>query len=270
VLSQTKSLVQSLSGDLEGARGTQLRFTRTCPLVAQCRSLGELLWGYSEEAQETQCESLSTVSQMLNGNPVTGYVKGLVHYLCDDDAGGEDALLSATRSVAVVGAGTLGFLTAGPPGAMIGGACGGVLMDLLLTGGSALRGKYELFGYCALCYNIYNFDVSEKSGPIFDLCVVTFFDAIAGYGGAADLIGNTSMHVALQIANQVPMTDVDATNVLSNEQNPDQNSTNQLAEDEDKSIRNIDNATENGCENELLLENVENEKPTATIGSSSS
>jgi len=206
---------------------------------------------------------------MLNGNPVTGYVKGLVHYLCDDDAGGEDALLSATRSVAVVGAGTLGFLTAGPPGAMIGGACGGVLMDLLLTGGSALRGKYDLFGYCALCYNIYNFDVSEKSGPIFDLCVVTFFDAIAGYGGAADLIGDISMHVALQIANQVPVTDVDGIHVLEDEQHLDQRSVNQPAADEGQFIRNIDNATEHNCENELLLDEVECKKPISTFGSAS-
>ena len=45
VVSQTKSLVQAISGDTEGARKTQENFSRQCPVVSQTRSLVEVSMG---------------------------------------------------------------------------------------------------------------------------------------------------------------------------------------------------------------------------------
>ena len=56
VVSQTKSLVQAMGGDTEGARRMQENFSRQCPGVSQARSAVELSTGNANAAIETQKE----------------------------------------------------------------------------------------------------------------------------------------------------------------------------------------------------------------------
>jgi len=192
VVSQSKSLVQALAGDVEGAWCTQVAFTRSCPLVSQCRSLGELYMGHLDDARQTQFESCMVLNRIVNSIPVVGHIKGLVHYLCDDADGGDRAVRSATRTVGVVGIASGGMLLLGPAGGIVGGTCGGVFMDMLITSESMIKGKPEPYGYIAVVQKISFYPGCKKSGPAFELCAVAAFDALAGFGTASDLTGSSN------------------------------------------------------------------------------
>lgn len=99
VLSQVKSLVQVISGDAEGAQQTQENFLKQCPIVSQGTSLVQAISGDEKGARETQMAFLNTVSGVANGIPVVGHAKGVVHYVCGDKEGGDQAMKSSSRTV---------------------------------------------------------------------------------------------------------------------------------------------------------------------------
>ena len=76
VLSQMKSFVQVITGDMEGACQTQANFSRECPIVSQARSVVELASGNEEAAIETQSRCLTTMNDFVDGVPIVGHVKG--------------------------------------------------------------------------------------------------------------------------------------------------------------------------------------------------
>ena len=100
VVSQTKSLVQAISGDTEGARQTQENFSRQCPVVSQTRSLVEVSMGDTDAAAETQKQFVQGMSDFADRQPVIGHIKGGIHYACGDREGGDKAMMNATRGVA--------------------------------------------------------------------------------------------------------------------------------------------------------------------------
>ena len=65
VVSQTKSLVQTIAGDTDGARQTQENFSRQCPVVSQARSLVEVSMGDPKAALETQKQFLVNAPNLL-------------------------------------------------------------------------------------------------------------------------------------------------------------------------------------------------------------
>jgi hypothetical protein len=74
-----------------------------------------------------------------NNIPIIGHAKGIVHYVCGDEEGGDKAMKAATRTTVVMGAGAGGFLVAGPVGAVVGGAGAGAEWDLVVA--AATDGK---------------------------------------------------------------------------------------------------------------------------------
>ena len=65
LVSQMKSLGQAMLGDADGARLTQERFSRQCPVVSQCRSFAEWsLLGDSVAARRTQLEQLHRLKRL--------------------------------------------------------------------------------------------------------------------------------------------------------------------------------------------------------------
>ena len=99
VVSQTKSLVQAISGDADGARRTQENFSRQCPVVSQTRSLVEVSMGDADAATETQKQFVQGANDFADKLPVVGHVKGGIHYACGDREGGDKAMMHATRSL---------------------------------------------------------------------------------------------------------------------------------------------------------------------------
>lgn len=84
---------------------------------------------------------------LLDALPIVGHVKGIVHYACGDEEGGDKAMRAATRSAAVVGAVTAGAL-AGPVGAIAAGAAAGAAYDTgtaIVTDGKQVSGVAKIF-----------------------------------------------------------------------------------------------------------------------------
>eukprot|EP00656_Telonema_subtile_P056521 TRINITY_DN9044_c0_g2_i3.p1 TRINITY_DN9044_c0_g2~~TRINITY_DN9044_c0_g2_i3.p1 ORF type:complete len:168 (+),score=33.10 TRINITY_DN9044_c0_g2_i3:584-1087(+) len=58
--SQVISFAQAVAGDLDGAKNTQVQFSKRCPVVSQVRSAFEACSGDPEAAKETQEEFSKT------------------------------------------------------------------------------------------------------------------------------------------------------------------------------------------------------------------
>ena len=150
VVSQVKSLVQVIGGDEEGARLTQENFSRQLPVVSQVRSLVEVATGDVEAARETQRQFGEGMSDLADGIPVVGHVKGGIHYAFGDSVGGACAMKAASRTAGVIGGGAGGFLVGGPVGAVAGGIAGGAAVDSMTTGiDSAVHREYRPAGTIA-------------------------------------------------------------------------------------------------------------------------
>jgi hypothetical protein len=98
-LSQLKSAVQAIAGDLDGALETQIKFVATCPIISQATSLCQVMVGNAKGAQRTQEAFLDTMGGIVNSVPVVGHVKGAIHYACGDIEGGNQAMKSSSRTV---------------------------------------------------------------------------------------------------------------------------------------------------------------------------
>ena len=145
IVSQTKSLVQWISGDSEGAKRTQENFSRQCPIISQARSAVEAISGDTDAALATQMECLNFASNFVDAVPVAGHIKGGCHYAWGDTEGGDNAMKSASRTTGAIVGGAGGFLVAGPPGAVAGGIAGAATMDGVTTGiDSAVHGELGL------------------------------------------------------------------------------------------------------------------------------
>lgn len=72
VISQTKSLIQVIGGDEDGARKTQENFLDNCPVVSQGKSFVQLCAGDEEGARETQIKFLKDVEKF--GGVASGVV----------------------------------------------------------------------------------------------------------------------------------------------------------------------------------------------------
>ena len=101
VVSQTKSLVQVIGGDADGARRTQENFSRQCPVVSQTRSLVEVSMGDSDAALKTQQQFGQGMGDLADAVPGVGHIKGAIHYACGDTEGGDKAMMHATRGLAL-------------------------------------------------------------------------------------------------------------------------------------------------------------------------
>lgn len=129
IVSQAKSVVQLACGDMDGAAQTQENFVKECPGVSQVTSTVQLIAGNADGALETQMRCGKAMSNMVDGIPVAGHAKGLVHYAVGDKEGGDKAMISATRTTGVIAGGAGGFLVAGPAGAIAGGMYSGAVVD---------------------------------------------------------------------------------------------------------------------------------------------
>ncbi len=107
-------------------------------------------------------DAVCTGDAVLNGVPVVGHAKGVIHGICGDEEGAKRALLSANRTTGVIGGALAGSL-AGPAGAVAGGIAGGTAMDGVQTGvASAVEGKYCPQGQVAAITQVVKAKNSEE------------------------------------------------------------------------------------------------------------
>lgn len=189
IISQTKSLVQALCSDNEGAKRTQINFTKSCPLVSQTRSLIEHLAGDDIAALDTQLVFVEGMNKLANSLPIVGHAKGLVHYALNDKESGNDAMKSSSRTIGVIGGAVAGGLTVGPMGAFAGGVMAGVAMDGIITGADYYINKeeYRPHGYVAAMSSLVKDEVESKSGCVFDIVAGLTCDGLAGLGASSSI-----------------------------------------------------------------------------------
>ena len=149
IFSQVKSAWQAITGDMEAARDTQVRFAQTTLVVSQVYSLVQAIAGDYAGAEETQLSFVGHVSKVVDAIPVVGHVKGGIHHLAGDEAGALRAYKSSSRSTGATGGALVGLVTAGPVGAYAGALAGGACVDVLVTSiDSAVQGEHRPFGLC--------------------------------------------------------------------------------------------------------------------------
>ncbi len=196
VVSQTKSAVQAICGDVEGARRTQENFVDTCPVVSQTKSYIQWANDDAEGARQTQLKFAGGLSDLADGIPVVGHAKGAIHYACGDKKGGDKAMKSSSRTVGVMGGGVGGFLVGGPAGAVAGGVAGGLAMDGVTTGvDSAIHDEYRPSGTVAAVTILAKGESESVSGDIFDVAFGTAMDGVAGLATGEQVCKATKVRV---------------------------------------------------------------------------
>lgn len=150
-------------------------------LDCKVTSTVQVLTGDVDGAIETQKKCGNALLRTADGIPVVGHAKGVIHYACGDKEGGNKAMMSATRTTGVMGAGAAGFLVGGPVGAVAAGVAGGAAFDTSVTViDSVANDEYRPSGYYAAIENIAK---NPNAGDIFDTCFIPVGDGLAGYSG---------------------------------------------------------------------------------------
>jgi hypothetical protein len=93
VVSQCKSAVQAMCGDMKGASETQENFLRGCPVVSQIRSAVEGVMGDNEAALETQKFCGRTWRDVSYKLPGVGHVARACYYAAGRKTEGKDIML---------------------------------------------------------------------------------------------------------------------------------------------------------------------------------
>ncbi len=189
VVSQLKSAVQAMSGDLEGAKRTQENFSDQMPVVSQVKSIAQAASGDAEGARRTQEAFGNGLKDMSEGIPVVGHVIGAGYYIAGDTSEGDKAMKAASRTVGVVAGGVGGFMAGGPVGAFAGGVAGGAAMDGIITGvDSAVHHETKPYGNIEVISNMAEGKSTSISGDAFDVVAGVTFDGLGGLS-AGELAG---------------------------------------------------------------------------------
>ncbi len=179
VISQTKSVVQLIAGDSEGAAKTQENFVKGCPVVSQAVALGAVIAGETEFAEESQKYFVKNMSDVANSIPVVGHAKGIVHYAVGDKEGGDEAMKSASRIVGIAAGGIGGFVVGGTVGAYAGGVAGGKAADRVIsTTGTIVHDEPRPYGHMQSPGRLVDGEIDAGEG--FDWALTPVFDGPAG------------------------------------------------------------------------------------------
>lgn len=131
VISQVKSLVQAVSGNMEGARETQDHFINDNPVLGDVNYLIKLSKGDKAAAKKIRRRANKAWSRSANNVPVVGHIKGALHLSQHENKRAKEAFESANRATALW---TAGILSAGPalPAAVVATAIGYDAIDSLV------------------------------------------------------------------------------------------------------------------------------------------
>lgn len=169
LVSQTKSGLQFILGDADGAMETQKNFLKEGLGPSQVRSVYHLVNGNPTEALNIQKKFVSNLEPIVDGTPVIGHAKGIGHLLTGNQEHGWHAIKSATSSTGTIVGGFFG----GPAGAV----AGHLVTDVLISGGeSAITGEVKTHGLVDYVRNI----DTLKTGEHLDTLSGLFFDVHGG------------------------------------------------------------------------------------------
>ena len=224
IISQFKSAVQAIGGDLEGAKRTQENFVDGCPVVSQVKA-AVVAGTEGHEAARLQQEKFGKLMlDTIDGIPVAGHIKGAIHYAMGDNEMGEKCMVDATRGGVNLVAGAAGFMVGGPVGAGAATVLAGAAYDGIATGALTLaHGKVTPYGIVSAGMNLAE---QAKTGRVdigdaFDTAMGPVMDFA---GTAVPLIkakipmGKTAAHVELaklRLMNRDPLIEKPPTSLGS-------------------------------------------------------
>lgn len=187
VISQVKSLVQVMSGDVDGARHTAENFANTGIVVSQITSLVHVMNGDDEAARETQKHFGKSMESFADSMPAVGHIKGSIHHGLGQTEKGNSAFKSASGSLLTIPAVVAGTIVGGPAGGAAAAVVAGQAYDGIVTGidtavnGQRKDGRPRYYG---------SWDTWDKmgrgetsSGDTFDLLAGMGLDALGGATG---------------------------------------------------------------------------------------
>ncbi|KAI1645145.1 uncharacterized protein F4817DRAFT_367011 [Daldinia loculata] len=156
---------------------------------SQLASLGHLCIGFVDGAKHMFNEifdhPLHTLSELADGIPVVGHIKGVVHLAMGDTEAAIHSEESASRTLVVLGAAALTGATGGAAAPVLAGVVGGILADGILTGIESSRtGHYDPQGIIDISTNVVR-DVQKGNteglgSDIFDGVVLAAGDGMVG------------------------------------------------------------------------------------------
>lgn len=116
VISQVKALAQLLSGETAAAQRTFANYNKYGLGASQVRAVGHLLTGETGKAAKEQERFANAFLDALDGVPLVGHVKALVHSVTGDAKRATQSMLMATSTLGAL----VGGMLAGPDGAKAG------------------------------------------------------------------------------------------------------------------------------------------------------
>lgn len=125
-IAHLKAATQILYNDKNGADQTFYNVNNDGLFTSQGRSIAQLFKGNVSEAVKIQSKFVSNLEPIVDGTPIIGHVKGVVHHILGDHEQGWNVIKSATSSTGAVIGGVFG----GPAGAV----AGHLLTDAAITG----------------------------------------------------------------------------------------------------------------------------------------
>lgn len=144
VISQTKSIFQVITGDIEGASQTLKNFAETGIIASQITSFIHVARGDYEAARKTQIKFEKGMESLADSIPVAGHVKGIIHYALGENEKGDAAMKSASGTALTAAAGAAGFIAGGPVGGAAAAVAASQAYDGLVTGiDTAVNGDRE-------------------------------------------------------------------------------------------------------------------------------
>lgn len=164
LLSQSKSLFQLITGDVEGAGRTQMNFLNEGLITSQARSIYYAVTGHPKKALEIQKDFGRNLEPIIDGLPFVGHLKGSIHLAVGDVDHGLQALVAATANLGALAGGVL----AGPAGAI----ASQVMIDAAVSGidKAVRKDKAEPYGIFHFLTHLPNSTASD------------FFETLVGMG----------------------------------------------------------------------------------------
>lgn len=142
VVSQIKSIVQLISGDVNASAQTGINFFDKGIGTSQLHSLFQLIGGNVDKAVEIQKEFGRNIEVLVDSIPILGHLKGTLHLINGEGKHGWSAIKQATSSAISLLGGVLG----GPIGALTGlAAADGAItaVDMAINGNATPHGLVD-------------------------------------------------------------------------------------------------------------------------------
>ena len=187
ILSQTKALVQVISGDEDGAAETMNNFAETGIIASQFTSLAHAIDGDMDEARRVQERFGKGMESFSEGLPGVGHIKGVVHHALGQHEKGNQVFKSSSGGALTIPAAVAGTIACGPACGAAASVAASHAYDGIVTGIDTAVNGHRSDGSPRYYGSWDSYDRMSKGkasvGEIFDTSAGIAMDAVGGATG---------------------------------------------------------------------------------------